>query len=314
MILCAGEALIDMLPRQTEAGEAAFAPYPGGSVFNTAVALARLGQPVDLFTGLSNDLFGERLTGVLTANGVGCALAHRSDRPTTLAFVTLTDGQASYAFYDENTAGRMLTAADLPAIPVAAKACFFGGISLAVEPCAEAYAAMADRASQGHVVMMDPNIRPSFINDEAVYRARMDRMLAATDIVKASDEDLHWILGDHGIPVLAEQMLAKGPALVLVTQGGDGVTAYFEGGSVHIDAQMVEVVDTVGAGDTFNAGVLAGLATAGALDKSMIRKGLTEETLREAMTLGVRAAAITVSRAGANPPRMDELAPTEKLA
>ncbi len=308
MILCAGEALIDMLPRKTEAGEAAFAPYPGGSVFNTAVALARLGQPVEFFTGLSTDLFGERLAGVMMANGVGSTLAHRSDRPTTLAFVTLTDGQASYAFYDENTAGRMLTAADLPAIPETAKACFFGGISLAVEPCAEAYAEMAERATQGHVVMMDPNIRPSFIKDEARFRARMDRMLAACDIVKASDEDLHWLLGDHGIPVLAERMLAKGPALVLVTQGGDGVTAYFEGGEVHIDAQMVEVVDTVGAGDTFNGGVLAGLAQAGALDKGMIRKGLTEETLREAMTLGVKAAAITVSRAGANPPRLDEIA------
>ncbi|MEJ6389012.1 carbohydrate kinase family protein [Gymnodinialimonas ulvae] len=309
MILCAGEALIDMLPRQTEGGEAAFAPYPGGSVFNTAVALARLGQRVEFFTGLSSDLFGERLAGVLTANGVGSALAHRSDRPTTLAFVTLTDGQASYAFYDENTAGRMLTDDDLPAIPEAAKACFFGGISLAVEPCAEAYAEMADRASQGHVVMVDPNIRPSFIRDEAVFRARMDRMLASTDIVKASDEDLHWLLGEEtGLPMLAERMLTKGPALVLVTQGGDGVTAFHAGGEVHIDAQMVEVVDTVGAGDTFNAGVLAGLSTAGALDKGQIRKGLSDETLREAMTLGVKAAAVTVSRAGANPPRMDELA------
>jgi fructokinase len=309
MILCAGEALIDMLPRQTDGGEAAFAPYPGGSVFNTAVALARLGQKVDFFTGLSSDLFGERLASVLGANGVGYALAHRSDRPTTLAFVTLTDGQASYAFYDENTAGRMLSAADLPAIPEEAKACFFGGISLAVEPCAEAYAEMAERASQGHVVMLDPNVRPGFIRDEAVFRARMDRMLLATDIVKASDEDLHWLMGDDtGLPMLAERMLEKGPALVLVTQGGDGVTAFHASGEVHIDAQMVEVVDTVGAGDTFNAGVLAGLATAGALDKGLIRKGLSDDTLREAMTLGVRAAAVTVSRAGANPPRMDELA------
>ena len=308
MILCAGEALIDMLPRKTEGGESAFAPYPGGSVFNTAVALARLDQKVEFFTGLSNDLFGERLASVMMANGVGSKLAHRSDRPTTLAFVTLTDGQASYAFYDENTAGRMLGPDDLPEIPEDAEACFFGGISLAVEPCAEAYAALADRATQRHVVMLDPNIRPGFILDEEVYRARIDRMLAASDIVKVSDEDLHWLMGDDtGLPKLAERMLDKGPALVLVTQGAEGVTGFYKGGEVHVAAERVEVVDTVGAGDTFNAGVLAGLAKAGALDKGMIRAGLTEATLSDAMTLGVKAAAVTVSRAGANPPRTAEL-------
>ncbi len=307
MILCAGEALIDMLPRQTEAGEAAFAPYPGGSVFNTAVALSRLGHATEFFTGLSTDLFGERLAGVLMANGVGSALAHRSDRPTTLAFVTLNDGQASYAFYDENTAGRMLTEADLPAIPEDAQACFFGGISLAVEPCADAYAALAARAHETHVTMLDPNIRPDFIRDESRFRARMDHMLAHADIVKASDDDLRWLLGDESLPVLAEKLMDKGPSLVLVTQGASGVTGFHAQGELHIEAETVQVVDTVGAGDTFNAGVLAGLADAGALEKRLLTKGLSEDTLREAMTLGVKAAAVTVTRAGANPPRRDEL-------
>ncbi|ABD55591.1 carbohydrate kinase family protein [Jannaschia sp. CCS1] len=308
MILCAGEALIDMLPRKTEAGEAAFAPYPGGSVFNTAVALSRLGTKTEFFSGLSTDLFGERLDSVLMANGVGSALAHRNDRPTTLAFVTLTDGHASYAFYDENTAGRMLTEADLPAIPETAKACFFGGISLAVEPCADAYAALIGRANDlGRVVMIDPNIRPGFIADEARFRARLDQMLAQTDIIKASDEDLRWLLGDMSLPELAEALRAKGPSVVLVTQGAAGVTGFYAGGEIHVDAEAVTVVDTVGAGDTFNAGVLAGLDDAGALDKAMIAKGLDAETLRGAMELGVRASAVTVTRAGANPPRRDEL-------
>ncbi|OAN84281.1 carbohydrate kinase [Jannaschia sp. EhC01] len=308
MILCAGEALIDMLPRQTAAHEAAFAPYPGGSVFNTAVALSRLGTQTEFFSGLSTDLFGERLDGVLMANGVGSSLAHRSARPTTLAFVTLTDGHASYAFYDENTAGRMLTEADLPAIPETAKACFFGGISLAVEPCADAYAALITRADDlGRVVMIDPNIRPGFIADEARFRARLDLMLAHTDIIKASDEDLRWLLGDEPLPILAEQLRAKGPKIVLVTQGAAGVTGFHAGGDIHVPAQAVSVVDTVGAGDTFNAGVLAGLEDAAALDKSLIAKGLPEDVLRAAMTLGVQASAITVTRAGANPPRRDEL-------
>ncbi len=307
MILCAGEALIDMLPRQTDAHEAAFAPFPGGSVFNTAVALSRLGTQVEFFSGLSTDLFGERLASVLMANGVGHALTHRSDRPTTLAFVTLTDGQASYAFYDENTAGRMLTRADLPAIPEGTKACFIGGISLAVEPCADAYAALAATAAQDCIVMLDPNIRPSFIADEDRFRTRLDSILANTDVVKASDEDLRWLLGDGPLPVLAEQLRAKGPSLVFVTQGADGVTAYHAGGELHVSAQMVQVVDTVGAGDTFNAGVLAGLADAGALEKATFQKGLSGDTLRAAMTLGVQAAAVTVTRAGANPPTRAEL-------
>ena len=308
MLLCAGEALIDMLPRRTEAGEAGFAPYPGGSVFNTAIASARLGLGTRFFSGISTDLFGERLTAVLKASGVDHGLAARSDRPTTLAFVTLTNGQASYAFYDENTAGRMLTEADLPALPGDVTAVFFGGISLAVEPCAEAYAALAARAATDRLVMLDPNIRPGFIADEARFRARMDRMLACADVVKISDEDMGWLLGDAPLPDLAHALLAKGPALVLVTQGANGVTAFGTGDPLHAPAPKVEVVDTVGAGDTFNAGFLVGLADAGALTKTAIRAGLAPDTLRAALDLGVRAAAVTVTRAGANPPRRADLA------
>ncbi len=308
MLLCAGEALIDMLPRKTEGGEAAFAPYPGGSVFNTAVAAARLGVTTGFFSGLSTDLFGERLAAVLTAAGVDSALAARSDRPTTLAFVTLTDGQASYAFYDENTAGRMLAQADLPDLPEAVTAVFFGGISLAVEPCAEAYAALAARASADRLVMLDPNIRPGFIADEARFRERMDRMLVAADVVKISDEDLEWLMGEGALADRAAALLEKGPALILVTEGAEGVTAYGAGDPLRVPAQRVEVVDTVGAGDTFNAGFLAGLGDAGAMDKASVRAGLSAEVLEAALTLGVRAAAVTVSRAGANPPRRDELA------
>jgi fructokinase len=309
MILCAGEALIDMLPRRTEAGEAGFAPYPGGSVFNTAVALARLGQRVSLFTGLSDDLFGERLSRVLTANGVEHGLAARSSRPTTLAFVTLAGGDASYTFYDENTAGRMVSPADLPEIPETCAAGFFGGISLAVEPCAEAYLALAEAMSaSGRLVMVDPNIRPAFIADAERFRARMERLLTLADIVKTSDDDLAWLMGDGDTGLLAEAVRARGPALVLVTSGGDGVTAYGPGADLHVAARQVEVVDTVGAGDTFNAGLLAGLAEADSLSVDAVRDGLDGETLRAAVDLGVRAAAVTVSRAGANPPRRDEVA------
>ncbi len=306
MILCCGEALIDMLPRKTEGGEAAFAPYPGGAVFNTAIALARLGQPTGMFTGLANDLFGDRLAAVLTANGVAHDMAARSDRPTTLAFVTLTDGQASYAFYDENTAGRMLAAADLPTSLDGVEALFFGGISLAVEPCAAAYEALCLQDPARRLIMIDPNIRPGFITDPDRYRARLARMLAVADVVKLSDEDLHWLEGDGAIPDLATKLLDEGPKLLLITQGAKGVTAYWPGGSLTVPAQMVEVVDTVGAGDTFNAGFLAGLAEAGQLTKSGVAD-VDPAVITAALELGVAAAAVTVTRAGANPPRRDQI-------
>ena len=308
MLLCAGEALIDMLPRLTEGGEAAFAPHAGGSVFNTAVAAGRLGLATRFFSGLSTDLFGARLASVLAQSGVDAGLCARADRPTTLAFVTLTDGQTSYAFYDENTAGRMLSVADLPTLAPEIGAVFFGGISLAVEPCAEAYATLAARAAADRLVMIDPNIRPGFIADEARYRARMAGMLAVADVVKLSDEDLTWLMGAGEIAARAQALLQQGPALVLVTQGADGVSAFGAGAARKVAAQRVAVVDTVGAGDTFNAGFLAGLADAGALDKAAVRAGLPASVLDAALALGVQAAAVTVSRAGANPPWREELA------
>lgn len=306
MILCAGEALIDMLPRQSDKGEDAFAPYPGGAVFNTAIALGRLGAPSGFFTGLSTDLFGQRLEAALTASHVDASLAARSDRPTTLAFVTLNDGHASYAFYDENTAGRMLSEADLPTIPPDVRALFFGGISLPVEPCGATYEALCLREAPNRVIMIDPNIRQSFIRDEARYRDRLSRMIAAADIVKVSDEDLAWIAGHDDTDRSANEMRDTGPSLVCVTRGGDGVSGYATNGRIDQPSHRVEVVDTVGAGDTFNAGFLAALHDAGALSKDRVRT-IDEATIRAALDLGARAAAVTVSRAGANPPTREEL-------
>lgn len=301
MILCCGEALIDMLPRETAAGEAAFAPYPGGAVFNTAVALGRLGAGAGFFSGLSTDLFGQMLSRALAAAGVETGFCHHSARATTMAYVTLTGGQASYLFYDEGTAGRMLTQADLPDLPEDLDALFFGGISLMAEPCAGAYEALMLREAGRRVLMIDPNVRPGFIADEAAYRARIGRMLGAADIVKISDEDMDWLGTD------VATLLAGGARVVCVTEGAKGATGHMSEGAVFVPSRAVEVVDTVGAGDTFNAGLLAGLARGGHLSREGMA-GLTPETLRPALALGVAAAAVTVSRAGANPPWAEELA------
>ncbi|WP_439508089.1 carbohydrate kinase family protein [Yoonia sp.] len=300
MILCCGEALIDMLPRQA-GEEACFAPHAGGAVFNTAIALGRLGAPVQFFSGLSSDLFGTILRDQLAASGVDASPAAISDRPTTLAFVTLVNGHASYAFYDENTAGRMLTPADLP--DTQADAIFFGGISLVVDPCAAAYEALMLREAPRAVTMIDPNIRPGFIQDEPAYRARLDRMLAVADIIKISDEDLAWISGDTDAAALRAQ---TGAAVVLLTRGADGVTVVTAAGHFDVPAVKADVVDTVGAGDTFSAGFLANLDAQGLLTKSAITQA-DRAALARAAAFGARAAAITVSRAGANPPWASEL-------
>ncbi|TRD20669.1 carbohydrate kinase family protein [Palleronia caenipelagi] len=306
MILCAGEALIDMLPRKTSAGEDTFAPHVGGAVLNTAVALARLGAPSGFFSGISTDLFGQQIADRLEADGVDLSHAARSDRPTTLAFVTLTNGHARYAFYDENTAGRMISTADLPDA-MDASACFFGGISLAVEPAADTYDALSERLAPAMPMMLDPNIRPDFIRDRDAYMARITRMLERCDIVKVSDEDLAWLTPGMSADDGARALLERGPSIICLTRGSEGATGFTRSGlEVSVASQKVEVIDTVGAGDTFNAGILTALHEAGALTKSAIGR-VSEDTLRAALELGAKAAAVTVSRAGANPPRRTEL-------
>jgi fructokinase len=308
MILCCGEALIDMLPAPMATGQNGFVPHPGGAVFNTAVALGRLGAEAGLLTGLSADIFGAQLAEALTASHVDASLAVRSDRPTTLAFVQLIDGQARYSFYDENSAGRMLTGADLPAVPEQITALFFGGISLACEPAAEAYADLLKRAGENRAVMLDPNIRPGFIEDTQRYRVRLNAMLKQTDIVKVSDEDLGWIFPEaSSVTERVAALRALGPAVVIVTRGGAGATGYLRDGTeVQVAAAQATVVDTVGAGDTFNAGVLAKLAQRGLLIKGRLDNLLAQE-LKEAMAYGAKVAGVTVSRAGADPPWAQDL-------
>lgn len=308
MILCCGEALIDMIPVPLGPGGDAFAPHCGGAVFNTAIALGRLGVRAGLLTGLSSDLFGQRLAAALTASHVDGSHLIVSDRPSTLAFVHLVDGHATYNFFDIGSAGRMLSPGDMPAIGEDVSALYFGGISLASEPGADAYAALLEKEGGDRAVMIDPNIRPAFIEDDARYRARLSRMIARADIVKVSDEDLDWIApAALSLRDKVETMRAAGAAVVILTRGDAGAQGFLPGGEeVHVAANRVEISDTVGAGDTFNAGVLASLADRGLLRKDRLA-ALSPDALREALSHGARVAAVTVSRAGANPPWAEEL-------
>jgi fructokinase len=304
MILCCGEALIDMLPRQSTQGEAAFAPHAGGAVFNTAVALGRLDAGVQFLCGMSSDFLGDLLRDRLAQSGVDASPSPRLDAPCTLAFVRLVDGQATYAFYDEHSALRSLRPEHLP--DITANALFFGGISLVGAGCGAVYEDLMLAQSDTRVTMLDPNIRPGFVRDAAAYRDRIERMMAAADIIKLSDEDLAWLRGDGATRDLARGLLSARTRLVCITEGAKGVTGYTAEDEVFVPAPAAQVVDTVGAGDTFNAGLLAGLDATRALTKPALA-ALDEETLRAALDLGARAAAVTVARAGANPPTRAEL-------
>lgn len=303
MILCAGESLIDMVP-----GEGGFRPLPGGAVYNTAVALGRLGVRTGYLWPISTDPFGQALIGPLAQAGVDISLCPRTDRLTTLAFVTLTGTEARYSFYDEGSAGRMFSAAELPDLPQEVQALFIGGISLVPDPCGATIEVLAERArARGIPVMLDPNIRPFFIKDAAAYRARLDRLIALADFVKLSGDDLDWLAPGQDHAEVISGILAAGPSVVFRTNGAEGATAHHVGGTQSVPAQRVTVADTIGAGDTFNAGVLAALAAAGALTAHPQGQAPRDEVLAEALAHGIRTAAITVSRAGANPPWAHEL-------
>ena len=234
MILCAGESLIDMIPN----ADGAYVPHVGGAVLNTAVALGRLGVPTGLVTGLSSDPFGQMIAAHLAGSDVSTDHAVRSDRNTTLAFVHLTDGHATYTFYDNDTATAAIQPADLTAIPDEAEAVFFGGISLCNPPVADSLLEMAQAVPAGTLVMADPNIRPGFAADLPAYRKRLEAFIGRADIVKLSDDDIGWLIPEGDLAEKARVILSMGPQILLLTEGAKGATAHLAtGASYHRAAQ-----------------------------------------------------------------------------
>ncbi len=299
-ILCCGEALIDLIPDGNS-----ITPVSGGGVFNTAIALGRLDVPTGYFGALSLEDYGQQLENDLSKSHVSTTLCPRVDRPTTLAHVTLENGHASYHFEDENSAGRMLSINDLPPLPDQITTLFFGGISLTSDPSASAYETLLNQNS-ARLIMIDPNIRPMFIMDELAYRARLMRMLSKADIIKISDEDLNWLSPETRPEQHMQRFITMGAKLAILTRGADGATAYTAQHKVTIKAPATNVIDTIGAGDTFNAGILSTLFDLDKRTKSNLAT-LTKSNLTTLLTTATHAAAITVSRQGANPPTKAEL-------
>ncbi len=306
MIVCCGEALIDMLPRTSAEGALVYQPFNGGSIFNTAVALGRLGMKTGFFTGLSTDFFGDGLKAGLQASHVSLKYIKVWDKPSTLAFVKLDNGHARYSFFDDNSASRMMTKKDLPKLGLDVVAMHFGSLSLIPEPGGSTLEALMKREMKKRVICFDPNIRPTVVKNRKEYLARIKRLVAMSDILKVSDEDVKWMTGGDDLSGTARKWLRAGAKLVVITKGAAGVEAYTKRFQVKIEVQKAVVVDTVGAGDTFTAGILASLSHAGKLTKDDI-SALDEATLLDSLRFAARAAAITVSREGADPPWAHEL-------
>ena len=307
MILCCGEALIDFVPRETRAGALAFQPMNGGSIYNTAIALGRLGAATGFFGGLSSDFFGDQLREGLAASHVDYSLSPESARSTVLAFVKLaSDGQARYSFIDEGSAARMLDEAQLPVLGDHIQALHTGSISLVLEPCATAFEALVRREAARRVVSYDPNIRPTLIKDRAAVLARLARMAALADLIKLSDEDLEWIAPGAAADAVAAAWLKAGAKVVTVTRGAEGAAAFTARERVEIAGINVTVADTIGAGDTFTAGMLTALSRRAFLTKPALA-ALGAADLRAVLEFAARAAAITVSRPGADPPWSHEI-------
>ena len=307
MIVSCGEALIDLLPGEDAGGEMVFRPRAGGSPFNVAVALARLGVPAGFCGGLSTDFFGRMLKAELAKSGVDTSFVEFSTRPTTLAFAHIADGEADYAFFDEGSAGRMLTDGDLPAFPKSVTALHFGSCSLAEEPCGSAFESLMQREQRDRVISLDPNIRPTLIKNRGGYLWRIDRMAAMSDIVKLSADDLAWLAPGADFAAVADRWLDHGAKLVVLTKGEAGSEARSKTAAAEVAATPTVLVDTIGAGDAFTAGMLAQLETAELLSKSAMGR-LTSDEIAAALEFAGRAAAVTVARAGADPPWREELA------
>ena len=306
MIVCCGEALIDCLPRKLANGEDAFQPVNGGSVYNTAIALGRLGHKVGLFAGMSSDFFGDNLRAGLKASLVSPQFLRTKPLHTTLAMVKLVDGHALYSFIDDASAGRMLVKADLPKLSRAVSTLHFGSISLIAEPCGSTYEALMKREAKKRVISLDPNIRPTLIKDKAKYLQRLNRLIALCDIVKISDEDVKWMTGSTNLEKAARAWLKKGAKIIAITKGGEGCVVYTKRFGFEALAPKVKVADTVGAGDTFTAGLLFALSEAGHLNKAALAK-IDDEVLKAAAFYAMKAAAVTVSRPGADPPWAKEM-------
>ena len=288
-----GEVLIDILPT---------GPVVGGGPANTAKALARLGHDVHFIDGISSDAYGQVARTELLRDGVNLDLALVSDKPTCTASVTLdAAGGASYEFLIDGTATFDFAPSWLPdPYRFQPKVLHIGTLVTVIEPGASALYDWAMQVAEFAPIVFDPNIRPSVQPDRDLYEAAVEKWAALSAVIKVSDDDLAWLFPEVSIDDVAKRWINDGVFLVVVTRGANGIVGFTEDGRVEVPGVKVDVVDTVGAGDTVGAIVV----------EAMIEHGLIElrgDRLQEVLSRAAHAAAITCSRPGAEPPYKHEL-------
>ena len=308
MFLVAGEALVDMIPDPGRAEH--FVARAGGSPFNVALALGRLSAPVSFLCPFSGDSFGRTLRRVASESGVDLQLAPPFAGLSTVGFVTrrVEDGLPDYAFYTEGTAGCGLRVTDLPKeFPRGLQAVHVGSFSLDTPPFSEAIDALLDRLPPGIAVSVDPNVRPFLVRDRGAFSKRLQRVVDHASVVKISDEDLEWWRPGLTGAAFARETLERGAGLVVVTEGASGARAFSARGEAFVATPEVEVADTVGAGDTFQAAMLHWLRDQDRLRlESLV--ALDKGDLQSMLRYAHAAAALNVQRVGCDPPTKAELA------
>ena len=301
MIVVAGEALVDLLVHP----DGHLAAVPGGGSFNTARTIGRLGLPVAFLGRLSNDRFGQSLRAALSNDGVDLSLVEDTAEPTTLAIAELDgSGSASYRFHTVGTSAPGLSNGAVDAaLATGPMALCVGSLGLALQPMADAIAGGVSHAAPTTLVMLDPNCRPLVIADRSAYLERLDAVVRRADIVKLSADDLAYLA--PGVPPVraARELLGRGPAAVLLTDGPNPVLALTPTGTVDVGVPDVTVVDTIGAGDAFGGAFLARW-----IERGFGRSELADEAaLRDAVSRAIEVASMTCRRPGADPPHRAEL-------
>jgi fructokinase len=303
-VLVVGEALIDIVRR----ADGRTAEHPGGSPANVALGLGRLGRVVSLLSRFGLDARGTSIAARLAASNVVVVPGSRTPAPTSTATAVLDEhGAAGYTFELD---WQLPPAEELESPLTRARALHTGSIAAFLPPGGDAVLDLVRSASGRTTVSFDPNARPVLMGGPSAARERVEQFVRAADVVKVSDEDLDWLAPGEDPAAVAAAWLALGPSVVVVTRGGEGATGLAAAGRVDVQAPPVEVVDTVGAGDAFTAGLLDALAAADLLGAARAEelRAIDTGAFAAALRHAARVAAVTCSRPGADPPTSAELA------
>lgn len=307
MFAVIGEALLDLV--QPEQG-GPFVAKPGGGPFNVAVGLQRLGHSTQLMARLSTGSLGAIVRAHAESNALGLGSCVSTGDSTTLAFATLDElGKASYDFYVDGTADWGWTAAELAELPARTQAAHTGSLAAAILPGAEAILTLWESLrDKGDVLLSyDPNVRPALVGTRTSAVVRTERFVAASHVVKVSDEDVAWLYPGVALTEVVGRWLESGPALVVMTRGAEGCLAVKKGGRfVQVPGVDVEVVDTIGAGDSFASGLLSAIADAERLHPELLER-MSDDELRRVLERAVMVSSMTCERDGADPPTRDEV-------